>query len=140
MPLTLSELFSAGAHHTVEYVLGTEFGGVAEATAALMRRFGPVIRESAVAVNELVSQVNLSLQAARNAPFQRLANPVNYGINPSLPEEYQYIVIGSLPNPLNPEQAISVPWTINSPTPLEYQDILKRAEKELNEGYVRQDS
>lgn len=139
MPLSVEELFAAGAHHTVEYVLGTEFGGVSEAMAALTRRFGSVIQESAVSATELINQVNASLQAARNAPFQRFTNPTNYGINPALPEEYQYIVVGTLPNPLNPEQSVSVPWTINSPTPLEYQNVLERAEQELNAGYVRPD-
>lgn len=139
MAMTLAELFAAGAHHTVEYVLGTEFGGAAEATAALTRRFGPVIAESQTAVSELIHQVGLSVAEARNIPFQRFANPVNYGLNPALTEEYQYIVIGTLPNPLNPDQQVSVPWTINSPTPLNNQEILDRAEKELNEGYVRPD-
>lgn len=140
MAMTLQELFAAGAHHTVEYVLGTEFGGVAEATAALTRRFGAVIAESQTAVEQLIQQVGYSLQASRDIPYQRFANPVNYGLNPALTEEYQYIVIGTLPNPLNPDQAVSVPWTINSPTPLNNQEILDRAERELNEGYVRPDS
>ncbi|HEY7417221.1 MAG TPA: hypothetical protein VH593_18695, partial [Ktedonobacteraceae bacterium] len=109
------------------------------ATAALTRRFGSVIAESTEAVNQLIQQVSYSVTEARNIPFQRFPNPVNYGLNPSLTEEYQYIVVGTLPNPLNPDQNVSVPWTINSPTPLSNQQILEQAEKELNEGFVRPD-
>lgn len=137
--MTLDELFAAGAHHTVESLFARGEFAYRDVAAALERRFGVAGVSDPSAVANLIDRVQSAVAASEQIPVIERPQPLGYGVNPALPESYQYAVIAGLPNPNNPAETISVPWTINSATPLSYADILAQAEQQLNEGFQRDD-
>jgi hypothetical protein len=137
--VTLEELFAAGAHHTVESLFARGEFAYRDVAAALERRFGPAGVADPSAVAGLIQNVQNAISSAEMVPVIERPSPLNYGVNPAIPERFQYAVVASLPDPSNPNEVISVPWTINTDSPLTYEEILEQSEGELNEGFQRDD-
>jgi hypothetical protein len=134
---TIFRLFSEGAHHVVSSILQYGLKTLREIFIALRLRFGWLTEPDLPAVGALVREVNRAALAGNNMGRRQSPMPMSYGINPALPDNYQYVTIGYIRDPKNEGKETSIPWTINNPTPLSYEEILQRAEDELNESFDR---
>lgn len=137
---TLERLFREGAHHVVGGLLGYARDLFASAWLALRRRFGWLTEADLPAAAELVRRVQQANDIASQFGRRQTPLPSTYSINPTIPDRFQYTIIGYLPNDREPGRSVSIPWTINSDIPLSYEEILQRAEEELNATYNRADS
>ena len=137
MEPTIFRLFAEGAHHVVSSILQYGLKTLREIFLALRLRFGWLTEPDLPAVGSLVREVNRAMLAGNNFGRRQSSLPMSFGINPALPDRYQYTIIGYLPNPNDPGKDISIPWTINNPTPMSYGDILQQAEEELNTAFDR---
>lgn len=135
--MTIEELFASGAQHTVESLAARGEFGYRDVAAALERRFGAAGVSDPSAVANLIDQTHRAAAASEALQTQQGASTSEYGVNPSLVEQYQYTVIASLPAAPGSEEIISVPWTINSAVPLSYFEILDEASEQLNQGVDR---
>jgi hypothetical protein len=136
---TLIRLFQSGAHHVVGGLIGYARNLLAASWLALRRRFGWLTDTDLPAAAELVRRVQQAYDTASQFGRRQSPLPSTYSINPALPQRYQYTIIGYLPNPAEPDKTVSIPWTINSDLPMSYEDVLQRAEGELNEAFDRED-
>lgn len=136
---TLIRLFQEGAHHVVGGLVGLSRDLLASSWLALRRRFGWLTESDLPAAAELVRRVEQAFDVASQFGRRQSPLPSLYSVNPAIPDRYQYTIIGYLPNPNEPGKSVSIPWTINSNLPMSYEDILERAENELNEAFDRGD-
>lgn len=140
MPYTVQELFEQGAHHTIESLIGHTADLFLSSLEALQRRFPNLQDVDLSTIATLVRQVERAHAAGEQLGTTSTPLPMSYGINPAIPQNYQYVVIGYIENPIEPEHPVSVPWTINSELPMTYEDVLEQAEVELQQTHERPDS
>lgn len=139
MDPTVFRLFAEGAHHVVSSLVGFARDLLASSFLALQRRFSWLGDRDLPAVATLVREVNRAVTAGEALGISSSSTPMSYGINPAIPDNYQYSVIAYLPNPAEPDRQTTIPWTINSQVPLSYLEVLEQAENELNQAFDRGD-
>lgn len=139
-PLTLEQLFELGGHHTIESEIERGNLSFSDSYNALVRRFGDQYTVPENVAAQLYQEVSNAANASRESQFGEEIGPLSYGRNPTLPQQYQYITIGSLPDPLDEDHPLSIPYTINSQVPLSQQAVIDQAVEELNNLPIRRDS
>lgn len=137
MEPSLIRLFAEGAHHVVSSLIQFGRSTVASIFLALRSRFSWLAETDLPAVSALVREVQNAMRAGEYLGIRTTPLPMSFGINPAIPDQYQYVVIGYLPNANEPDRQTTIPWTINSNLPLSYQEILDRAQEELNQAFDR---
>jgi hypothetical protein len=140
MERTILQLFAAGAHRIIANLAAYARDLLTAAWIRLRAHFGWLTDADLPAVSSVVSQVQNAMRAGNMIGPRQTPLPLSYGINPAIPDNFQYSIIGYLHNPAEQDKPISIPWTVNNPTPLSYEEVLNRAEEELNSSFQRADT
>lgn len=132
MPLeTLADLFAAGAHRTVEFMLNTGRTDIGDIVQVLRGRYGEALTAPQSEVIALVGRVEDAIRAAQTTDLGGVPLVAEIPVAPGYLPNFSYTVIATIADIEKPGHSLSIPWPIYSDEPLSLNEIQERAEAEL---------
>lgn len=132
MPIeTLADLFAAGAHRTVEFMLNTGRSDIGDIAQVLRGRYGDALTAPQGEIAALVGRVEDAIRAAQTTDLGGTPLIAEIPVAPGYLPNFSYTVIATITDIEKPGHTLSIPWPIYSDEPLSLNEIQERAEAEL---------
>lgn len=131
--MSLYDLFSRGAHRTVEALLELGRASLGRVIENLLSRSFPHELLGEGDVGQLIEEVGSAVNAGERITAGVNVPAPEYGQNPATPQSYSYTVIGRVISPVDPSATVSIPWTVQSTRPLTPEEIRDEAVNELTQ-------
>lgn len=138
MPIaTLAELYSAGGGRTIESVIRQSGFSLSAITTALEQRFGAELQLGSALIGQAAFSAREAIIEAERIARGTAGDPLELPRNPSLVNRYQYTVLAEAEDTSalgGLGTTVRLPVTVNSDSPLTWQQIQDRATSILERG------
>lgn len=138
MPITtLAELYLAGGGRTIESVIRQSGFSLSAITTALEQRFGSELQLGSALIGQAAFSAREAIIDAERIARGTSGDPSELPRNPSLVSQYQYTVLAEAEDTSalgGLGATVRLPVTVNSDSPLTWQQIQDRATSILERG------